>query len=86
MLKQLQKFGAQIQILNQNTAIVTGKQNGLHHANVCATDLRGGAATLIAALCAPGTSTISNINYIERGYENIEQQLKNLGASIYKSA
>ncbi len=79
--KQLQKFGANIEIVNQKTAIVYGKTR-LHKANVCATDLRGGAGALIAALAANGKSTISNIDYIDRGYEQIETQLQNLGAAI----
>lgn len=79
--KQLQKFGANIKILNHKTAIVYGKTN-LHRADVHATDLRGGAGALIAALAANGKSTISNIGYIDRGYEHIETQLQNLGAEI----
>ena len=82
-IAQLKKFGANIAILNQNTAVVTGNNSSLHSADVYATDLRGGAGALIAALCAPGTSTIANLQYINRGYENIEKQLKNLGASVY---
>ena len=84
-VEQLKKFGAQIQLLNCHTAIVHGKPSCLHSACVSATDLRGGAGALIAALAAPGISTISNLNYINRGYENIEQQFKNLGACIFQT-
>ena len=45
-------------------------------------DIRAGIALLIAALSAKGTSMISNIEQIDRGYEDIEQRLTNLGASI----
>ena len=48
-IAQLKKFGANIAILNQNTAVVTGKTSGLHNADVYATDLRGGAGALIAS-------------------------------------
>jgi UDP-N-acetylglucosamine 1-carboxyvinyltransferase len=51
-------------------------------ANVSARDLRGGAALIVAALGAKGTSIISDIKYIDRGYEKIEQTLTELGASI----
>ena len=45
-------------------------------------DIRAGVALLIAALSATGKSTIQNIEQIDRGYENIEQRLQALGASI----
>jgi UDP-N-acetylglucosamine 1-carboxyvinyltransferase len=45
-------------------------------------DIRAGVALLIAALSAEGTSTIHNIEQIDRGYENIEQRLNNIGADI----
>ena len=47
-----------------------------------ATDLRAGAAMMIAALCAQGTSQVEDIQHIERGYENIEEKLCHLGADI----
>ncbi|MGH2959792.1 MAG: UDP-N-acetylglucosamine 1-carboxyvinyltransferase, partial [Solirubrobacterales bacterium] len=45
-------------------------------------DIRAGMALLIAALCAKGTSEIGNIRQIDRGYENIDQRLRDLGAHI----
>jgi UDP-N-acetylglucosamine 1-carboxyvinyltransferase len=45
-------------------------------------DIRAGVSLLIAALSAEGTSRIHNIGQIDRGYQNIEQRLKNLGAKI----
>ena len=48
-----------------------------------AADLRGGAALIIEALAAKGITEIDNIQYILRGYENIENKLKNIGAKIY---
>ena len=47
-----------------------------------ATDLRAGAALVIAGLCADGVTQIENIQQIERGYENIEGKLRSLGADI----
>ena len=49
-----------------------------------ATDLRGGAALIIAALGAEGTSEIYDIFHVERGYENLEIKLRELGANIVK--
>ncbi len=51
-------------------------------ANVLAKDLRGGAALILAGLSAEGKTVVSNSHYVERGYENIEQTLKSLGANI----
>ncbi|MBP8820230.1 MAG: UDP-N-acetylglucosamine 1-carboxyvinyltransferase, partial [Syntrophomonadaceae bacterium] len=56
--------------------------NELSGARVKATDLRAGAALLIAALTARGTSIISNSEHIDRGYENIVERLNHLGADI----
>lgn len=84
-VQQLKKFGAVIDIVDEKQALVTGTPNGLHCANVFATDLRGGAGALIAALTAPGKSTISNIDLIDRGYESIEKQLSALGALITRT-
>ncbi len=78
---ELNKFGAAVSLINRNKAIVIGKQQ-LQPADVTATDLRAGAAMLIAALNANGESTISNVDFIDRGYENIENQLNNFGASV----
>ena len=47
-----------------------------------ATDLRAGAALIIAAIIADGTSELYNIHYIDRGYENIEDKFRKLGARI----
>ena len=54
----------------------------LSGAKVCARDLRGAAALVIAGLGAEGTTTITGLNYLDRGYENIEIILSNLGAKI----
>ncbi|MBR2879789.1 MAG: UDP-N-acetylglucosamine 1-carboxyvinyltransferase, partial [Oscillospiraceae bacterium] len=53
-------------------------------ARVAACDLRAGAAMVIAGLCAEGTTTIEDIIYIERGYQDFVGKLRNLGADIAK--
>lgn len=56
----------------------------LHGANVEAKDMRGGAALVIAAAAAEGITVVSNVEYINRGYENIERDLTRLGADILR--
>ena len=63
------------------TAVIKGIRR-LNKANVRATDLRGGAALVLAALNAKGRTYIENIEYILRGYENLDAKLKSLGANI----
>lgn len=79
-VNELIKFGADITV-NKNTAVINGV-GLLHGANVFCTDLRGGAALIVAALGAEGKSRINNIRHIDRGYENTERQLAALGADI----
>ena len=75
-------MGASIKV-EGSTAIVEGvdKYTG---AVVSAPDLRAGAALVIAALTAEGYSTVEDIKYIERGYEDFDQKLRELGAHIEK--
>ena len=77
---ELQNMGADI-LINGKTAIVTGRDQ-LQGATVCAYDLRAGAALVIAGLAAKGTTTVENIHFIERGYENIVEKFTALGANI----
>ena len=63
------------------TATVTGVEK-LTGATVCAHDLRAGAALVMAALSAEGVSTVDNIHYIARGYEDFHLKLQSLGAQI----
>ena len=78
---ELRRMGANIQV-DEKTAVVEGVER-LTGANIQAYDLRAGAAMVIAALAAQGRSEISNVQYIERGYENIIQKLRQLGADIW---
>ncbi len=79
-ISELNRFGSDIDI-NDKLAIINGVRS-LKGANVYATDLRGGAALVVAALNAEGTSVINNIEYIDRGYEALEDNLTLLGADI----
>ena len=79
-LTELTKMGAKSTIEGR-TAVIKGVRR-LNNANVKATDLRGGAALVLAALNAKGKTYVENIEYILRGYENLDQKLKSLGANI----
>ena len=77
---ELNKMGAKITAQGK-TAIFEGV-NELVAAPVYATDLRAGAALIIAGIIAKGKTEIYNLNYIDRGYENIEEKFRKLGAKI----
>jgi len=79
---ELQRMGASI-LVNGRTAMVAGVEK-LRGAPLYASDLRAGAALIIAALMAEGTSQIHNIDYVDRGYEYLEQKLRALGADIQR--
>ncbi|NQX61963.1 UDP-N-acetylglucosamine 1-carboxyvinyltransferase [Paenibacillus qinlingensis] len=66
------------------TAIVSGNSK-LRGAKVCATDLRAGAALILAALAAEGETEITGVHHIDRGYVDITDVLRELGADIYRS-
>lgn len=83
-VSELIKMGARISVLDR-VAVVDGVPM-LTSAKLNATDLRGGAAMVIAALKASGVSDVYSIEHIERGYENIEQSFSNLGADIKKES
>ncbi|SHI94754.1 UDP-N-acetylglucosamine 1-carboxyvinyltransferase [Thermoclostridium caenicola] len=78
--EQLMKLGADISVQGR-TAIIRGVDK-LKAAQLEARDLRGGAALVIGALAAEGTSSISGVNYIDRGYERMEKVLSSIGADI----
>ena len=77
---QLTRMGAQIQV-DGKIAVITGVSH-LTGAPVVATDLRAGAAMILAGLVADGVTEIEDIIYIERGYENVVEKFKALGADI----
>ncbi len=81
-VKELRKMGAKIDI-TQNGAVVSGGAH-LKGAAVQACDLRAGAAMIIAGLAAQGQTQITDIRHIERGYADIAQKLRGIGADIAK--
>jgi UDP-N-acetylglucosamine 1-carboxyvinyltransferase len=78
--QELLRLGADIQIQG-HTAVVTGRE-ALTAAPVMATDLRASASLVLAALVARGETRVDRIYHIDRGYEHIEEKLKQLGARI----
>ncbi len=81
-------MGARIVLCDPHRAVVVGlerKQN-LKGIVMNSPDIRAGVALLITALSAEGKSVIQNIEQIDRGYQNIEARLKNLGAQIKRVA
>jgi len=81
-VNELKKMGAKINIEGK-IAVIKGVRR-LSGTAVNATDLRGGAAIVIAGLSAKGKTKVNNIEYILRGYENLEKKLNNIGANIIK--
>ena len=79
-IDELRKMGAQVQI-DGRVARIDGIPR-FHGANVTATDLRAGAAMILAALAAEGESVIDGVKYIDRGYEEVEHKFNALGANI----
>ena len=81
-LLELEKMGASFKISKDNRKAVINGKTKLNGTEVNATDLRGGAALLVAGLLAEGTTTIDNISYILRGYDKITEKLTEVGAKI----
>ena len=77
---ELRRMGADIQLAGR-AAMVSGVGR-LHGAAVCSTDLRGGAALVVAALGAEGTTQVSELRHIKRGYQALDKNLRALGAEI----
>lgn len=81
---KLIEMGAQIILCDPHRAVVIGleRETQLRGITMSSPDIRAGVALLIAALSAQGKSTIQNIEQIDRGYQNIDDRLRNLGADI----
>ena len=79
---ELRRMGANVEV-DGKVAIIEGVEQ-LRGCPVKACDLRAGAAMVIAGLCAQGTTIISDIRYVERGYENITAKLRGMGADFSK--
>jgi UDP-N-acetylglucosamine 1-carboxyvinyltransferase len=81
---KLVSMGARIILCDPHRVVVTGPAT-LYGERLESPDIRAGMAMLIASLCAEGTSTIGNIRQIDRGYERIDERLRDLGASIERT-
>ncbi len=81
-IAELNRMGANIR-RDGNTAIIEGVKT-LYGAPVMASDLRASAALVIAGLAAKGKTEIHRIYHLERGYENLDEKLRNLGAKVYR--
>ncbi|MCF7844921.1 MAG: UDP-N-acetylglucosamine 1-carboxyvinyltransferase [Kiritimatiellales bacterium] len=82
-LYELEKMGAHIEILNSHQALVIGPTK-LRGQTVASNDIRAGVAMVIAGLCAEGETTVTDVRYIERGYDHLDDKLRSLGARIEK--
>jgi len=81
---ELNRLGCDIDVdLKTATAFIKGKRK-LISANLISTDLRASACLIIAALCAEGTSVVSRVYHIDRGYDKIEEKLSKIGARIVR--
>ncbi len=82
-LYELEKMGAHIEHLNAHQALIIGP-TPLRGKLVASNDIRAGAAMVLAGLCADGETTVTDVRYIERGYDKFEDKLRGLGAKIEK--
>ncbi|MDD5055061.1 MAG: UDP-N-acetylglucosamine 1-carboxyvinyltransferase [Candidatus Peribacteraceae bacterium] len=82
-LYELEKMGAHIEILNSHQALVIGP-SVLRGRQVPSNDIRAGVAMVIAGLAAQGETVVTDVRYIERGYDRLEEKLKTLGADIIR--
>ena len=80
---RIKRMGANIKVEGR-TAIIEGCER-LTGTKVKATDLRAGAALILAGLCADGTTEILDVEHVDRGYCRIDEKLKNLGAVISRA-
>lgn len=78
--EELIRMGAKIKV-DGRVAVIKGVEK-LTGATVSAKDLRGGAALVLSGLCGEGSTIVENIKHIERGYDNLDQMLRSLGADI----
>jgi len=80
-LHELRKMGADVEITDPHRALIFGKTQ-LFGNKINSTDIRSGAALVLAALAAKGESIVEGVEQIERGYENFDEKLRKLGAKI----
>jgi len=82
-LFELEKMGARFEFLNPHQAIIIGPTI-LRGAPIASCDIRAGAGMIVAALMGKGTTEVTSINYIDRGYERLDEKLRALGANIVR--
>ena len=80
-IPELQRMGAQVKILTNQSVLITGVE-ALSGTTVMSSDLRGGVGLVLAALAAKGETIVKRIYHIDRGYFQLEEKLKSLGADI----
>ena len=80
-IPELQRMGAQVKILTNQSVLITGVES-LSGTTVMSSDLRGGVGLVLAALAAKGETIVKRIYHIDRGYFQLEEKLKALGADI----
>ena len=78
---ELVRMGANIRLIDNTHALINGVES-LTGATVMASDLRGGAALVVAALAASGYTIIQRVYHIDRGYHHLEEKLQKVGAAI----
>jgi UDP-N-acetylglucosamine 1-carboxyvinyltransferase len=79
---EMNRMGAQIRLEGNNTTAIVEGVSVLEAAPVMANDLRASVSLVIAALIADGDTVVNRIYHIDRGYEQVEEKLQNLGAKI----
>jgi UDP-N-acetylglucosamine 1-carboxyvinyltransferase len=79
-VEELQRLGAQVRIEGHHV-VIDGKER-LDGASVRATDVRGGAALVLAGLVADGETVVANATHVDRGYEDLAGTLRSLGADV----
>ncbi len=82
-LYELEKMGAKVEILNSHQALIIGPSK-LQGRQVTSNDIRAGAGMVLAGLCADGETVVTDVRYIERGYNRLEEKLRSLGADIVR--
>lgn len=82
-LHELKKMGADVEITDPHRALIFGKRKLIGN-KLNSTDIRSGAALVLAALAAKGESIIEGVEQIDRGYENFDEKLRKLGAKILR--
>ncbi|MGH7692506.1 MAG: UDP-N-acetylglucosamine 1-carboxyvinyltransferase, partial [Candidatus Dormibacteria bacterium] len=82
-VEQLRRLGAKISLQGRSAIIAGGAP--LHGDDLSISDIRSGAALVIGALCAEGTTRLDNVHHLDRGYEDLVGKLTGLGASLRRS-